>query len=370
MEDAKKSPDFLLFVITTLLIGIGIVMVFSSSAYTSARDLGDPYYYVKRQLLWALIGFVLLWLASRTNLNYIKKTANIIFIFSLVLLIVVLISGVQNGGASRWLDIGYFSFQPSEIMKLGLVIFLARSLSRNTNNLNSFTGGLLPYLLIITIICALILAQPDLGTAVAVAITAYFLLAVAGVKLRYLFVLAACGFLAVSAAVISAPYRLERFISFLNPYADPIGTGYQTIQSLLALGSGGIFGMGLAKGLQKTYYIPEKHTDFIYAVLGEELGFIGAGLVLFLFFCFAWRGFKIAVSADDSFKLLLAVGITTMISVQALINIGVATGSIPVTGITLPFISYGGTSLILSMIGAGLLLNISKYSLNKRDKHD
>lgn len=370
MENAKKSPDFLLFLITIFLIGIGIVMVFSSSAYTSAQDLGDPYYYVKRQMLWALIGFFLLWLASTINLKYVNKMANIIFLISLMLLIFVLVTGAQNGGASRWVDIGYFSFQPSELMKLSMVIFLARSLSRNSYNSNKFMGGIMPYLLLIAIICALVLAQPDLGTAVAIAVTAYFLFAVAGVKLRYLFVLAACGLSAVIVAVMSAPYRLERFITFLNPYADPIGTGYQTIQSLLALGSGGISGMGLAKGLQKTYYIPEKHTDFIYAVLGEELGFIGAGLVLALFFCFAWRGFKVATSADDSFKSLLAAGITIMISVQALINIGVVTGSIPVTGITLPFISYGGSSLILSMTGVGLLLNVSKYSLNKQTRYE
>lgn len=337
-------------------------MVFSSSAYTAARDLGDPYYYVRRQLIWATLGLIGMFIASKVDLQWLKSMSNIILLGSLILLVLVLIIGSTRGGASRWIGIGSLSFQPSEVIKLAMVIYMAKSLSVNSYKLKSFTKGLFPYLALIGLVCLLILAQPDLGTAVAVAGTSYLLLAVAGARGSHLFVLALSGVGAVIAAILLEPYRLRRFTAFLDPYADPIGAGFQTIQSLLALGSGGLFGVGLARGVQKCYYIPERHTDFIYAVLGEELGFIGAAFVLLVFLFFVWRGFKIAVSTHDSFMSLLAAGITIMITLQAVINIGVVTGSMPVTGITLPFISYGGSSLVFTLVGVGLVLNVSRYS--------
>jgi cell division protein FtsW len=357
----KKSPDFIFFLITILLLSIGIIMVFSSSAYTAARDMGDPYYYVRRQLIWAFLGLLGMGIVSKINLDFVKRMSNSILIFSILLLFFVLLMDPSKG-ASRWIGIGSLSIQPSEIIKLAMVIFLAKSLSINSYKIYNFKNGLLPYLILLAFICVLILAQPDLGTAIALAGTSYLLLAVAGAKLSHLMVLALGGCGAVFAAILMEPYRLRRFTAFINPYADPIGAGFQTIQSLLALGSGGFFGVGLARGLQKCYYIPERHNDFIYAVLGEELGFLGAVFVLILFFLFIWRGFKIAVSTHDSFKSLLAAGVTIMITLQALINIGVVTGSMPVTGITLPFISYGGSSLVFTLAGVGLVLNVSRYS--------
>ncbi|MEW6623142.1 MAG: putative lipid II flippase FtsW [Bacillota bacterium] len=359
---SKRSPDFIIFIVVLILLSIGIIMVFSSSAYSSFLTHGTPYYYLKRQLINTLVGIVAMLVAMNFHFKMLYRFANPILLVSMVLLVLVIIMGIAGGGASRWLGIGPFVFQPSEVTKLAVVIFMAKTLSVNQKKLRFFIKGLLPQLAILGLVCALILAQPDLGTAVAVAGTVYFLLAVAGARLLHLWVLAVTGLAAVSTAIMTAEYRMRRILAFLNPYDDPTGYGFQTIQSLLALGSGGLFGMGLGNGRQKLLYIPERHTDFIYAIIGEELGFIGAAFLLLLFAVFMWRGFKVAVSAPDDFSSLLAAGITIMITLQALINIGVVTGSLPVTGITLPFISYGGSSLVFTLTGVGILLNISRYT--------
>lgn len=362
LDKNRHSPDFIVFFVAMILLSIGIIMVFSSSAYSSDISHGDMYFYLRRQLINALVGIIALVFAMNIHYKVLYKFANPILIGTMFLLILTLLVGKVSGGAGRWLGVGGVVFQPSEIVKLAMVIFMARSLSLNQKNLKYFGKGLLPQLIILGAVCALILAQPDLGTAVAVAGTVYLLLAVAGAKLLHLAMLAGAGLVAVVAAIVAEPYRLRRVIAFINPYEDPIGAGYQTIQSLLALGSGGLFGMGLGNGRQKLLYIPERHTDFIYAVLGEELGFIGAAFIIVLFIIFVWRGFKIAVSAPDYFTSLVAAGITIMISFQALMNIGVVTGSLPVTGITLPFISYGGSSLLFTLAGVGILLGISRYT--------
>jgi len=337
-------------------------MVFSSSAYSSDISHGDMYFYLRRQLFNASIGVVALIFAMNIHYKVLYKFAAPILLGTMSLLVLTLLIGKVSGGAGRWIGLGGFIFQPSEIVKLAMVLFMAKSLSLNQKNLKNFGRGLLPQLVILGIVCALILAQPDLGTAVAVAGTIYLLLVVAGAKPLHLTMLASSGLVAIAVAIIAEPYRLRRIMAFINPYEDPIGAGFQTIQSLLALGSGGLLGMGLGNGRQKLLYIPERHTDFIYAVLGEELGFIGAAFILILFVIFVWRGFKIAVSAPDNFTSLVAAGITIMISFQALMNIGVVTGSLPVTGITLPFISYGGSSLVFTMAGVGILLGISRYT--------
>lgn len=362
IDKNRHAPDFIIFFVTFILLSIGIIMVFSSSAYSTLLSHGDQYFYLKRQIFNAFIGFIALIFAMNTHYRVLYKFATPILLITLVLLVLTLLIGKVSGGAGRWIGIGGIVFQPSEIVKLAMVIFVAKSLSLNQKYLKYFGKGLLPQLVILGIVCALILAQPDLGTAVAVAGTVYLLLAVAGAKMLHLGLLAVGGLLAVVAAIIAEPYRLRRIMAFINPYEDPIGAGFQTIQSLLALGSGGLFGMGLGNGRQKLLYIPERHTDFIYAILGEELGFIGAVLILILFVIFVWRGFRIAVTAPDYFTSLVAAGVTIMISFQALMNIGVVTGSLPVTGITLPFISYGGSSLVFTMTGVGILLGISRYT--------
>ncbi|MCG0276987.1 MAG: putative lipid II flippase FtsW [Thermanaeromonas sp.] len=354
--------DFGLLLSVLVLLSMGIIMVFSASAVTAANNLGDAFYFLKRQLAWAGLGLTGMATLMRMPYTVFRRLANPLLGISLLLLILVLIVGISAKGSSRWLGVGSLSFQPSEVVKLAIVIFLASRLAEDSRHLgSSFIRGLGPYLLLIFFVCGLILAQPDLGTAVAVAGTSYLLLVAAGADRRHLAVLFLAGLALVALAIVIAPYRMARFTAFLNPWADPQGKGYQTIQSLLALGSGGPFGTGLGQGRQKLYYVPEEHTDFIFAILGEELGFIGTALVVAAFSLLLWRGFRTAMKAPDAFGSLLAAGITIMITLQALINMGVVTGLLPVTGITLPLVSYGGSSLVFTLAGIGILLNISRY---------
>ncbi len=336
-------------------------MVFSSSAVSAAQEFGDPYYYLKRQLMWAFLGSLAMIFVMEIDYFRYAKYIELFLIGSFILLGLVLVAGISSHGSSRWLGVGFLRIQPSEVMKLAMVLFLSKSMSRHPERIQSFSG-FIPYLLVLGLACGLILYQPDLGSAVVLAGTTYLLFAAGGARISHLFFLALAGMALIALAIIMAPYRMNRFMAFLDPWADPLGDGFQTIQALLALGSGGLFGLGLGCSRQKLFWLPARHTDFIYAIIGEELGFIGAFLVLVLFFLFLWRGYKIAISSPDNFAGLLSVGITTMIAFQAVINLGVVTGSLPVTGITLPFISYGGSSLIFSLIGVGILLNISRYA--------
>jgi len=359
----KGPPDFVLFMTTLALVGIGLVMVFSSSAVTANVQYNDAYHFFKKQLLWALVSIIAMIVVMKINYARLKDFAiPLMFIAVVCLILVVTPLGTEVKGSSRWLMIGPFNLSPSELAKLAVIMFMARSLDNNIEKIKSFQQGVLPYLVILAIICALVMAQPDLGTSCAIAGTVFFLLMVAGARWSHLGMIAAAGVAAIGAAIVVAPYRMERMIAFINPWKYAGDEGFQIIQSLYALGSGGLFGMGLGRSRQKFFYLPEQHTDFIFAILGEELGFIGAFVVLMLFVLFAWRGFKIAINAPDSFGSILASGITVMVILQASINIGVVSGMLPVTGITLPFISYGGSSLLFTMTGVGLLLNISRYS--------
>jgi len=360
----KGPPDFVLFITTLTLLGIGLIMVFSSSAVTANLWYDDAYHFFKRQLIWALIGITAMIVIMKINYFRLKDFAVPLMIITVICLILVQTPlGVETKGSSRWLNIGPLGrLAPSEMAKLAVVMFMAKALDYNLENIKSFKRGVLPFLLMLAFIGGLIYIQPDLGTTFAVAATVIFLLFAAGAKLSHLGLIVLSGLGALAAAIAVAPYRLARFIAFLKPWEDPTDKGYQTIQSFYALGSGGLFGMGLGRSRQKFFYLPEPHTDFIFAILGEELGFIGAFVVIALFLLFAWRGFKIAINAPDTFGNLLAAGITIMIVLQAAINIGVVSGMLPVTGITLPFVSYGGSSLLFSMAGVGLLLNISRYS--------
>lgn len=363
MRLRKGPPDFILFITTLLLIGIGLIMVFSSSAVTSNIRYGDAYLFFKKQLLWAAIGLAAMMVVMKINYLKLKDFAYPLMLISLICLILVITPlGTETKGSSRWLGVGILTFTPSELAKLGAVMFLGKSMELNLDKIRSLSKGVLPYLGFMALICGLIMLQPDLGTSFAIAGTVFFMLLAAGARWSHLTVIAMSGMGAIAAAIALAPYRMERFIAFLNPWKYPTDEGFQTIQSLYALGSGGLFGMGLGRSRQKFFYLPEQHTDFIFAILGEELGFLGALLVLSLFLLFAWRGFRIAINAPDTFGSLLAAGITTMVVFQAAINIAVVSGALPVTGITLPFISYGGSSLLFTMIGVGLLLNISRYS--------
>lgn len=364
MKKPRSGPDFILFIIVLLLITVGIVMVYSSSYVYAQVTYADGAHYLKNQLVWALLGIVGMIVVMNINYKIYQKWAYPFFGLAVILLLLLLVPGVgiTIKDATRWIGVGDFaSFQPSEIAKLALVIFLAKYLSKRQDNVKQFFRGLAIPLLVVGGVCLLILKQPDLGTAATIAGTAFLMLLAAGANIGQLGFLGLIGGGLAAAAIFMEPYRMRRIMAFRDPWSDPLGKGFQTIQALLAVGSGRVFGAGLGQGRQKFLYLPEQHTDFIFAVLAEELGFIGTTFVLLLFLVFMWRGLKIAIKAPDSFGALLAAGITIMVVLQALVNIGVVTGCLPVTGITLPFISYGGSSLTLNLLGIGILLNISRY---------
>lgn len=358
----RQAPDFFIFLAAITLVALGVVMVFSSSSYAAMLSHHDAFYYLKRQGVWALLSLLGLFIALRCDYYRLEKWANSFLLFTLFLLLMVLFAGLATRGAKSWLAFGSLTFQPSELVKLAMVFYLARTLSRRQEQIASFREGLLPPLAVLGAAVGLIMLQPDLGTAVIVAGTAYLMFFAAGARPSHLAALAAVGVVGVLAAAVSSPERLERLLAFRDPTGDPAGSGFQIIQSLRALGSGKIFGVGLGMSKQKFLYVPERHTDFIFAILDEELGFVGCALVLLLFFILIWRGMRAALLAGDPFGSLLACGLTSMIAFQALINLGVVTGTLPVTGITLPFLSYGGSSLLVTMLAVGVLLNISRYA--------
>lgn len=362
MAVKKRQPDIILFLTVLILLSIGIVMVFSASYYQTMEK--DLFFYVRKQLLWGLLSLIAMFSALKIDYTRWKGLASPIFIISIFFLILVLIPGVGKTikGATRWIDLGFTNFQPSDLSKIALVMFFSRSLAINQNMLKHFLKGLVPYLIVLGIVGGLIMGEPDLGTTIALCGTAAIMLFAAGCRTGHFIFLGFLGLLAVVVLIMMAPYRLERIYGWLFPWEYMSDEGYQTVQSLFALGSGGLFGLGLGNSRQKLLYLPERHTDFIYAIIGEELGFIGASLVILLFLIFTWRGYKIALGCPEAFGSLLAVGITSMISLQAFLNIGVVTGALPVTGISLPFISYGGSSLLMFMASVGILLNISRYS--------
>nr|WP_281252507.1 stage V sporulation protein E [Oceanobacillus timonensis] len=356
--------DKVLFGIIVVLLGVGMLMVYSSSYIWSEYKFNDSFYYLKRQLLFAGIGFIGMVVISYFPYYIWKKYAKILLFFCFILLLLVLIPGIGmvRGGAQSWIGIGAFSIQPSEFMKLGLIIFLAAILSDYQKYITSFKKGFFPCLLLIFTAFGLIMLQPDLGTGMVLVLTCMILLFVAGAKLSHFFGLAGIGVIGFIGLIASAPYRINRILAFLNPWEDPLGHGFQIIQSLYAIGPGGLMGLGLGNSLQKYFYLPEPQTDFIFSIIAEELGLIGGSATILLFFLLLWRGIKIAVEAPDLFSRLLALGIASMLVLQAMINISVVIGLIPVTGITLPFLSYGGSSLTLTLCAAGILLSISRHS--------
>jgi len=360
LAEYRKVDPVLLGVIIALLL-IGIVMTYSSSAIKGYLYYEDPYHYFKAELIWVALGLIAMTVALMVDCRWLYQQAKPILYIAIVLLIMVKIPGIGKtvNGATRWIGMGPLQIQPSEVIKLAMVLVMARFLSADPYRIRSFRRGIIPSLVLLGLICGLIMLQPDLGTTLVIAATVFFMLLAIGAKLWHMAGLGCAGIGLLVAAIIAEPYRMRRIFAFLDPWADPSGKGYQTIQSLLALGPGGLFGLGIGQSRQKFLYLPENHTDFIFAMIGEELGFVGATLVVLLFALFILRGFRAALYAPDSFTGLLAVGLTSLIGIQAMINMGVVSGVLPVTGITLPFISYGGTSLLFTMISAGLLLNIS-----------
>jgi cell division protein FtsW len=359
--------DKALFFVLVALLCIGLLMIASAGVLYGESRFGDSYYFFKQQLLGLGVGFLALFVFQSIDYRVWRRFVVPIFFIAVGLLILVFIPGFGTTvyGAARWVTIGPISFQPSEVMKLAIILYLAAWLSgsgKAQGKASDFYEGLVPFLLILSVVSFLIIKQPDTGTLGLIFIIAMSIFFASGAKLSHIASLIGASLVFLLILIKMAPYRMQRLLVFLNPEHDPSGSGYQITQALLAIGSGGIFGIGLGQSRQKFNYLPEPVTDSIYAVLGEEFGLMGAGIVVALFMFIAWRGFQIARGAQDEFGRLLAVGITTWIVGQAFINIGAISGLIPLTGITLPFISYGGTSLAVLLGSFGILLNISKTS--------
>ncbi len=360
----RSTPDFILLIVTFALLALGLIMVYSASAVWADYKFDDSFFFAKRQMLFAGVGIFAMFFIMNVDYWTWKKFAKVILIICFVLLILVLIPGIGNvrNGSRSWIGVGAFSVQPSEFMKLAMIAFLAKYLSENQKHITSLRKGLFPSLGLVFLAFGMIMLQPDLGTGTVMVGTCIVMIFVAGARISHFVGLGVLGLLGFVGLIISAPYRIQRITSFLDPWSDPQNSGFQIIQSLYAIGPGGLFGLGLGQSRQKFFYLPEPQTDFIFAILAEELGFIGGSFVLLLFALLLWRGIRIALGAPDLFGSFLAVGIIAMIAIQVMINIGVVTGLMPVTGITLPFLSYGGSSLTLMLVAIGVLLNISRHS--------
>ncbi len=357
----RKLRRALLFA-AGLLIMVGIVMVYSTSAIYCAENYGDPAYFLKRHLVYLLLGLALsVWILT-LEAPQIRQWAKPWMGVTLLLLGLVLVPGIGHrvSGASRWFRVGWLSFQPSEMAQLAAILYLADALARKRNKLEDFIQGVLPVLLVLGVTLVLILAEPDLGTAVALGVVAVLLLFIAGVPARVLVSLMLMAVPLVIALILTKPYRVRRIAAYLNPWADPEGAGFQLIQSLVALGSGGWMGQGLGESRQKLFYLPAAHTDFIFSVIGEELGFLGTTAVLVLIGFFIWYGIRIALRNTDLFATFASLGIVMLLALETLVHAGVATGSIPTKGLPLPFISYGGTSLVMNMASVAVLLNLAR----------
>jgi cell division protein FtsW len=358
----RVAMDHSLLIITIVLALVGLVMVFSASAVVAGNRFHDPGYFLKRQLAWLAFGFLLLHLASHIDYVWWKRLSIPLLGLTMILLVMVLIPslGVSAKGARRWLRLGLISVQPAEIAKLVAVMYLAAYLAKKEDRLTGFLSGLAPALLVIGVLGGLVLLEPDLGTVVVMGSVAIGLLFLGGARLSHLLSLGLCAVPAVLVLVLSSSYRRQRLMTFLAPWKDASDAGFQITQSFLAFGSGGLFGVGLGEGKQKLFFLPEAHTDFVLALVGEELGLVGTAVIILLFALFVIRGFQVAARARMPFGRYLGMGITLLIGVQALINACVVTGLLPTKGLTLPFVSYGGSSLVTCMFGVGILLNISR----------
>ncbi len=364
MDETKKKHfeyDFLLLVPTLLLLGLGLVAIYSASSFLAEHRMGDSYYFFKRQGMFCLLGVCFMIVAKNIPSTLYPRLVYPLLGISLFLLVLLLVPGVGTkiGGASRWFRIAGFSFQPSELAKLALAFYVAYSISKKGPAMSSFSNGLVPHLLVAGIFMGLILLQPDLGTAVIIGCWLVILLFVGGVNVLHLIGLMMLSLPAVFWLVFKADYRLKRWWAFLNPWDDPQGLGFQIIHSFLAIGSGGVLGVGLGNSKQKLFYLPEPHTDFILSILAEELGLVGFAVIVVLFGILVMRGIQVALRAPDLYSSYLALGITSFLGLQVMINMGVVMGLLPTKGLTLPFISYGGSSLVISLVGVGVLLNIS-----------
>ena len=358
---SKKYDKLLLLAVIAIII-FGIIMIYSASSIWAEYKYQDSFKFVKAQSAFFLLGLLCIFIISKLDINILYKKANLILLICFILLVLVLIPGIGSirNGSRSWFGIGSLGIQPSEFAKLGLIIYVAKYLANNRKIIKDVKKGVLPILLVIGVFFVLIMLEPDFGTAMVIVLTLVVMIFISGVKLSFFIKVGLLGLLGIVGLIIVAPYRMERIVSFLNPWVDPLGSGYQIIQSLYAIGPGGLLGQGFLNSHQKQFYLPEPQTDFIFSIISEEFGFLGILIVTsFIAFIF-YRIIKIALKENNLFKKYLAFGLGFGIIIQSLLNIAVVIGLIPVTGVTLPFLSYGGSSLLISMISIGIILNISK----------
>ncbi len=359
----RTIPDPWLLLAVSMLVLLGVLMVWSASAVVAYMSKGSPYYFFWKHFLWAIIGFAALFVGYRIHYTFYRRHAFYLFLVAGFLLVLVLIPGMGSeiAGVKRWFHWGFISFQPSEVAKICSVIFLAASISASGERLREFGGGLLPNLFMVGIICALIMLEPDLGSALCIFAVSLIFLFLGGARLKHLIGVVLSALPAVVVSLIHKPYQMKRLLAFLDPWKDPGDSGFQIIQSMVALGHGGFNGQGLGDGRQKLFFLPAAHTDFVLAVIGEEMGFLGIMMVAALFGVFWWRGMRIAKAAPDKFSTYLALGLTVMIAFQAVVNAGVVVGMLPTKGLVMPFLSYGGSALAANLFAVGILLNISQF---------
>ena len=360
MAFGRRRVDPLILGITVALSLGGLVMVFSASGIVAEMKYTDSTYYLQRQIVWMVLGFSVLFVVSQIDYRQWKQWVPWILMGCLGGLLLVLAFGPQINGARRWLTFGFFSIQPTEMTKLAVVLYLAAFLANPNNRITDWRRGFLPPVAVVSSLCLLIVVEPDLGSIVIIGLVFVCMMFVAGARLRHLACLGLPMILGFFALIAISPERWERFTTFLNPFRDREGAGYQLVQSLLALENGGVFGVGLGQGKQKLLYLPEGHTDFVLALIGEELGLIGTLGLLGLFVILVFKGFRVAALAPDVFGRFLAVGITLLLTLQAMINAGVVSGMLPTKGLTLPLVSYGGSSLLTTMLAIGILLSIAR----------
>ncbi len=359
----KKKYDYILLIAILLLISFGIVMIYSSSSIWASYKFNDSFKYVKHQLLFFIIGIILMYIVMKIDYKWYYKKANILLGVCLFLLVLVLIPGIGSirNGSRSWFGIGSFGIQPSEFMKIALIIFSSKYLEKNNKDIKKIKN-IIPLLFILFFTFGLIMLEPDFGTGMIIVVSILMIMFIAGVNIKFFLGLGLIGIIGITVLIGIAPYRMDRITSFLNPWSDPLGTGFQIIQSLYAIGPGGLLGTGFLNSRQKQFYLPEPQTDFIFSIISEEFGFLGVVIVVGLFFIILYRGIKISLSSKELFTKYLSFGLIFQILIQAILNLMVVIGLIPVTGVTLPFLSYGGSSLLISMISIGIILNISKNS--------
>jgi len=359
----KLKSDKVLFIATILLVGVSIVMVYSASAVVALERYHRPYFFLMKQGMWAALGMAVLGVVMRIDYRFYREPAFIWSCLGLVALglVLVLFSPPVNG-ARRWFGIGSIGVQPSELAKLCAIFFIAALLERRMHRIDEVGYALAPIAMVVVALMALILLEPDFGTSMSLALIAAAMVFAAGLSWRYIVGATLVSLPIIYIVVMGSAYRRRRTLAFLNPWGDPLGDGFQIIQSIIAVGTGGVWGKGLMNGVQKLFYLPEPHTDFIYSVISEELGLVGATLVLACFCVITWRGLRVALRAPDSFGAFLAIGLTTMVAVQAFVNISVVLGLLPTKGIPLPFVSAGGSSLVINLLGMGILLNVSQHA--------